>query len=95
MRQQHGDVLIGSGLLVGAMALTYLVSGPGAVIGLIWLALSGKLALHLLSRDQGARLFGTLLVPAVLLRHLMPRRFKRLIEQWRQDGVPPKLDAVE
>ena len=96
MQQQPGDVFIGAGVVATAIALTYLVSGPVAVIGLIWLALSAKLVLHLLSRDdEGAQLLGTLLLLAVLLRHLMPRRYKQMILQWQHDGVPPRIDAVE
>lgn len=96
MKQQPGDVVIGAGVVAAVVTLTYLVSGPGAVVGLLWTVLTAKFVLHLLSRDdEGARLLGTLLLLAVLLRHLMPRRYKRMFEQWQRDGAPPKLDPAD
>ncbi|ANH67627.1 hypothetical protein [Mitsuaria sp. 7] len=96
MKQQPGDVLIGASVVAAAMALAYLLSGAAGVIELFGLVLTGKIVLHLLSRDsEGARLLGTLLMLGVLLRHLMPRRYKRMMAQWQQDGVPPKLDPAE
>lgn len=96
MKRQPADVLIGAGVAVVAMAIFGLLSGPSGMLELVGLCLTGMLVLHLLSRDsEGARLLGTLLMLAVLLRHLMPRRYKRAIRQWEQDGVAPKPDQID